>query len=94
MAQTWVHLGAEACRGSWDKELASPGLASEVVITGLEAPERIEVCPWAMGKSGVCPILCVLEWRLGNGEGRSQLLVRPNLNLLMTLKVDKCSSLC
>lgn len=34
MAQTWIHVRAEASRGSWDEELASPGLASEVVITG------------------------------------------------------------
>lgn len=89
MAHTWVHGRAEACHGAWDKELVSPGLASEVVITGIFRhlnPLRPVPGPW--GNLSVCSTLCVLEGSLGEGEGRSQLLVRPNLILLMILKVD------
>lgn len=33
-SQTWVHGRAESCHGSWDRELTSLSLASELVSHG------------------------------------------------------------
>lgn len=86
-SQTRMHGRAEACDDSWGRELTSPGLASELVTWTL----RDHILSLGRGGSG-CLFYTegyVLGSGVRGGGGRSQLLVRPNLILLMTLKVDR-----